>query len=275
MTKSNVGSYTISTNPFFDPLPPSVQDILVYEQELADECPYITFEWATREIKNHLLNWVRVGLVAEKVRYYKLWQGKFSSWQEYCKQALGKAAWQINNTIKAAQATMYLARAGFEILPTCEAQATKLLKLVPLGDDLITAWHKVIDSVPKHLISANAIGKAFGEEPKKQRLNISSKLYKRLQRKAKRLGISVEELLKDFLDEDDQAESEDEDKSSTEEQSEDEPTKAVTKEKLECWQADLEQMCREYDLKNWLSLTWLKLLVPQRPSSNSVTNNSC
>ena len=262
MTNSSLTLVGSPPDPLYDPLPPSVEDLLIYDQELNDECPYITFEWATHEIKNHLLNWVRVGLVADKVRYYKLWQGKFANWSEYCHKVLGKASWQIKKTIEAAKTTLYLARAGFDVLPTCEAQASKLAKFTKLGDDLITAWHKVLDAVPKHLITANAIGEVFGEEPKKQRLNIPTELYQRLKLKAQELGISLEKLLEEFLEEDEQP---DQDRSSSDRDcnsAKGDRSVPDHQNKMEHWQTDLEQICREYDLKNWLSLTWLKLLVP-------------
>ena len=262
MPNSTATLVGFSTDPLYDPLPPSVEDLLTYDQELNDECPYITFEWATHEIKNHLLNWVRVGLVAEKVRYLKLWQGKFSSFADYCQKDIGKTHWQISRIIKAARVTITLVRAGFDILPNCEAQASKLVKFLSDPLLLVEKWREVLDAVPKHLITANAIGEVFGEEPKKQRLNIPTELYQRLKLKAQELGISVEELLKEFLEEEKQPES---GQSSTEENgnsAQGDRSIPSDQNKTERWQADLEQIVREYELKNWLSLTWLKLLVP-------------
>ncbi|ELS04821.1 Ribbon-helix-helix protein, copG family [Xenococcus sp. PCC 7305] len=246
----------------YDPLPPSIEDLLIYEEELSSECPYITYEWATHEIKNHMINWVRVGLVAEKVRYYKLWQGKFASWQEYCQQALGKAKWQIHKTIEAARVTLYLARAGFETLPNCEAQASKLAKTAPEDQDLIISWRKVLDAVPKHLISANAIGRTFGEEPKKQRLNVPTELYEKLERKARDRGISVNELLGQLLDDEETEAPASNSEFSKEESPEDYNSVPVTQKMMTRWETDLEEIVKSYDFQNWLTLVWFKFLVP-------------
>ncbi len=250
------------SDPLYNPLLPSVEELLIYDQELEDECPWITFEWANYEIKNHLLNWVRVGLVAEKMRYLKLWREKFTSFADYCQKALGKSHWQISRIIKAARVTILLARAGFETLPTCEAQAYKLVKFLPDPNLLVEKWQEVLQSVPKHLITANAIGETFGEEPPKEKLSLSKKLKQKLKRKALELGVSVEELLENFLGEEEKVE---------EEVSPEENDKCCSDHELKSiphpvrikrWQDDLEQICLEHQLKNWLSLTWLKLLVP-------------
>ena len=262
MTKSNSTLVGIPPDPHYHPLPPSVEDLLTYEYELCDEGQYLTYEWAIREIKEHLLNWVRVGLVAEKVRYYKLWKGRFSSWQEHCEKAIGKAKWQISKLIRAARAVIYLAEAGFETLPNCEAQASKLLKTAPQETDLIESWRRVLEEVPKHLISANAIGRVFGEEPKKKRMNINSDLYQRLKERARELGISVEQLIEEWLDEEEIIEPETVSEFSSEESSEEDPNMLVTNEMMARWQADLEVIVREYDFQDWLTLIWFKFLVP-------------
>jgi len=247
---------------FYDYCPTWVQGILEYDVELLYEDQYITYEWATNEIKQNLLNWVRVGLVAAKVRYYKLWKDKFSSWQEYCEKELGKAKWQISKTIKAARAMIYLAEAGFETLPTCEAQMSKLLKAAPKETDMIESWRKVLEEVPKHLISANAIGRVFGEEPQKKRISVKSDLHERLERKARDLGISVEQLLEGWLEEDEVVEPNSHHESSTEEPSEDGEIMAVQEKMMTRWQADLEAIVKEHDFQNWLTLVWFKFLVP-------------
>ncbi len=263
MTKSTSTLVGSPPDPLYNPLPPSVEDILIYNEEINDESPYITFEWATHEIKNHLLNWVRVGLVADKVRYLKLWKGKFSSFADYCQKAVGKTSWQISRIIKAARVTITLAHVGFDVLPNCEAQASKLAKFLSDPLLLVEKWQQVLDAVPKHLITANAIGEVFGEQPTKQKLSISPKLKQKLQAKANELGISVEELLEDLLGENSGSSEDDDEQCSIIEKSEDSKSQLDYQKRIENWQTDLEQICREQELKTWLSLTWLKLLVPK------------
>ena len=164
---------------------------------------------------------------------------------------------------KAARVTITLAHVGFEILPNCEAQASKLVKFLPDPLLLVDKWQEVLDAVPKHLITANAIGEVFGEKPKKQKLSISPKLKQKLQRKANELGISLEELLEELLGEDESQDNYENSHESDCDSSPKSPTISHHQNKMERWQADLEQIVREHELQNWLSLTWLKLLVPK------------
>ena len=262
MPKSNSTLVGIPPDPFYDPLPPSVEELLIYKEELDYESPWITYEWATNEIKEHLLNWVRVGLVADKIRYLKLWQSKFRSWQEYCQEALSKTQWQIARTIKAARVTITLACAGFEILPTCEAQASKLVKFLSDPQALIDKWTEVIKSVPKHLITANAIGRVFGEEPKKEKISLSRELKERLQSRADEIGISVELVISDLLDIEIVLNDFPEDPEKETAQEDDEQPCSRHQSKIERWQADLETIVVEHDFQNWLTLVWFKFLVP-------------
>ena len=262
MTSISTAVEDQDSDPLYNPLLPSVEELLVYDQELEDECPWITFEWANYEIKNHLLNWVRVGLVAEKMRYLKLWREKFTSFADYCQKALGKSHWQIGRIIKAAKVTMLLACAGFETLPTCEAQASKLVKFLSDPNLLVEKWQEVLRSVPKHLITRNSIGEVFGEESPKEKLSLSKKLKEKLKRKALELGVSVEELLEDFLEEDEPVEEEGKVEEQHKSCSDYELDSNLHQKRVKRWQDDLEQICLEHQLKNWLSLTWLKLLVP-------------
>lgn len=233
----------ITTNPLYDPLPPSVDNLLTYSEELDYECPHITYEWALHEIENHLLNWVRVGLVAAKVRLYRLYQRHFRTFQEFCSQKLGYTTWRINRIIKAALVVKELAEKGFKILPKCEAQASCLVKYE--GEELCQKWQQVIDALPAHRITAMAIDDELGHERKKrERIPLSSKIAKRLRQRALQAGMSVEEFLEQILDDEDSEE--------------DELITHVNPKAIECWKCDLHQLVEEHDTQIWLLTTILR-----------------
>ena len=71
-------------NPYADPLPRSTQEVLAYADTLIYEGNQLDFDWAHSEIKAHTLNWVRVGLVAYRVRLYRLYQKQYRRFQDYC-----------------------------------------------------------------------------------------------------------------------------------------------------------------------------------------------
>jgi len=224
-------------DPLYAVLPPSIEDLLIYSEELDYEGHCITWEWAINEIKNHMSGWVRVGLVAAKVRLYRLYKGVHASFQEFCQKRLKLPFWKINNLIKAAQVVMELAQAGYEVLPTCEAQARPLVKFI--GDGLYEMWDKVLRAFPPHQITAAAIESITDpDKPKKLTLRVNKKLGEKLQRKALDLGISVEQLIEEMLDEDEPEPEPDED--------DDEAKKAIAK-KIEIWQEDLKALIAEYE----------------------------
>jgi hypothetical protein len=231
----------VTTSVFPDPLyavlPPSIEDLLVYSEELDYEGHCITWEWAINEIKNHMTGWVRVGLVASKVRLYRLYSGVHQSFQEFCEKRLGLKFWKVNNLIKAAQVVMELAQAGYDVLPTCEAQARPLIKFI--GDGLGEMWERVLRSFPPHQITAAAIESITDpDKPKKSTIRVNKNLGEKLQRKALDLGISVEQLLEEMLDED-EVEPEPDD-------GDEEAKKAIAK-KMEIWEADLQALIAEYE----------------------------
>lgn len=159
-------TFDLLPDPLYHPLPPSIDDVLTYEKELEEEGNNISFKWADHEIKNHLLSYVRVGLVAYRVKLYRLYrhsQQKFKTFQEYCEKGLGKSSWVVNKLIKAANVTLELAKAGFTQLPQCEAQARPLTKFT--GDTLTQKWQEVIDSTPPHRITATHVSAIVDDEP--------------------------------------------------------------------------------------------------------------
>ena len=236
-------------NPMYYPLPPSIDNILVYAEELEFEGKNITFTWATHELTNHLMNWVRVGLVAAKVRLYRLYKGAYRNFQEFCERKLGLTFWRINRIIKAAAVTIELAKAGFTILPKCEAQASCLVKYS--GEELIAKWQQVIKAMPEHRITANAIDEEL-DHPRKQKkgkISVSPETEMKLRRRALDECKSVDELIEELLDEgsidDDEADDVEE----------------IDPEAIQRWESDLEELVRDRSRQDWLTVFWLKLCV--------------
>lgn len=252
-----------SSDPLFSPLVPTVEDILEYEENLDTWRNGITYEWATNEIKGHLMNWVRVGLTAYRVRLYRLYKGKYPDWKSYCKDVLGKTAWHINKFIEGARATLDLIHAGFSVLPTCAAQAMKLVDCCKKTHQYFAdAWERVLLEFPAaHLITANSIGVALGFPSEKSSIRLPNDLRDRLRRKALDEGLSIKELLENWLNEDEEVEIED-----APAENDDDAIEEIGPEKLAAWETDLEDLVSEHDSQNWLTCMILKLFT-----SNSQT----
>jgi len=139
---------------------------------------------------------VRVGLVADCVRQYKLYE-KFEdakrncqTFAESCRKIIGKSEWYVNKIIAAAKICLKLIKLGFQEpqLPDCEYQARPLVRayqkadqvyqvarkkygtaiddgavpegveIPPTPDEvLVKNWNKVISSLPTHHITGNKI----------------------------------------------------------------------------------------------------------------------
>ena len=254
---------TILPEDYQEYIAPSVLPLLEYEQELAEEGKHIDFDWAHNEIVEHSLNWVRVGLVAHRIQFYKLWQGRFKNFRDYCKTALCKKYWQIKNLIKAAEVTITLAREGFLTLPSCESQATTLVKCCQkLEQDFATGWVDAWDTVTTELspenITSKSIKAALGFPPEHSNILVDHELLERLKGEARDRGLSLTEMLnEDYPKEEESSEQE----PSDEETEGAEPHGHLTflslaqkpcPQKIERWSADLEELVKEHDAQSWL-----------------------
>lgn len=238
-------TYEDVLDPCYFPLPPSIDDLLTYAAELEAEGHYITFEWADSEIKNHFLSYVRVGLVAGRVKLYKLYRHthpQVLSFAHYCEICLGKSLWYVNRLIEAARVTLELARAGFTILPQCEAQARPLTKF--FGDELISKWQEVLDKIPSHRLTAAGIAAIVDGELKSQKRQvcIEGEIWSQLTEKAILTGMSPAQLLRKLVQEyEPEPPTEETDTASSVERDEDRVT-PVTPQQLADWIEDLQQL---------------------------------
>lgn len=236
-------------------------ELEIYEDDLNYQGNHITYEWATNEMLGHQMNWVRVGLVAERVRRYRIYRHKFPTWNDYCKKILGKQSWQMKQTINAALAVMELIRHGFPILPNCAAQANKLLECCKKGQMLLVdAWDKVLEEVPlAHLMTSNRIGEALGFPSEKKRITLPAHLRDRLEKAADEEGLTVAEKITQLLD----SELPDPEAEINPENDPELPPEA------QLWHREMTQLVQEHDRQLWLWGAITRLLNPDRKSQYS------
>ena len=192
-------------NPYTNPLLPTVEKLEDYYEDLEYEGNHITIEWATREMKEHQMNWVRFGLVAERVRRYRLYRPQYEDWNTFCMEVLGKRAWQVARTIDCALVVMEIVRYGSTVYPTCQAQAQALIDCCKkTGEFFIDAWDKVTEQYfEAWMLSANNICAALGFNPENNRI---PKRYKRkIQKLADRDGMTLDEKVEQLIEDDEQS----------------------------------------------------------------------
>ena len=179
----------------------SVENLINYAWSL-EECISgdLDLQTVVTEIKDQILSFVYTGLLAYKVKIFKLYRRVHKNFKTFCEKALGTSHWQVNRKIEAARVVIELAQAGFSILPTCEAQARPLTKLH--GAELCNKWRIVVNSLEPHMITSKQINEVLGVETKTASLRLPKKLYEQIKRKALEMGLSIEQLLNMLVEDD-------------------------------------------------------------------------
>ena len=205
----------------------SVQEILDYALTLEDQIPGdFSLSQVVNEIKSNSLSFVRTGLLAYKVKVYKIYRNVHRNFKEFCEKALGVSHWQINRNIEAARVVVELAQNGFSILPKCEAQCRPLSKFS--GAELCDNWQSVLNTTPPHRITGKAINEALGIETTSECMRISPEAYYIVKKKALEVGISVDKLLIETF-------------------GDDTPTQFVDQRNLDEWEEDLQALVDEQE----------------------------
>ena len=205
----------------------SVQLILDYANQLDDKIAGdFDLGGIINEIKSNTLSFVRIGLIAFKVKVLKIYRQAYSTFKDFCEKAIGITTWQVNRMIEASRVVIELAQGGFDVLPKNEAQARPLTKLS--GADLYVSWETVLNSVPEYKITSSTIAETLGMEVKSKSLRLPPDLYYALEQKAFEAGMSIKELLEDVVGEDNDI-------------------KQADEQKVQAWQEDLDTLIADKD----------------------------
>jgi len=214
------------------------------------------------------MGWVRMGLVADRVRRYRLYRPHFPNWQTYCQEVLGKNNWQVNKIINCALAVMAIIDEGYDLIPTCISQAERLIACCKKsGQLLVEAWETVAQEVPKaYLLTANRISEALGFRVDHGN-QIPKRLRDRLRAVADRDGMTIEEKMEEFLHLDGEESTTNENE---EELYETDEELEELKAKERAWREDMNQLVQEHDHQVWFLGAVTRLLRPvNKPSQFS------
>lgn len=214
---------------------------------VAEDGKFTKLNQITNHIKYDRLNYIKLGVQLYQVKYYRLYQGVYSSFKQYCEQEIHYPLWRANKIIKASNVAIKLIKYGFRIIPQNEAQARPLVKLSE--QELYEKWQEVLDTYPFHSITANKIKKViYGEKyPEKGTLKLPLTILEDIENKALENGISVGELLTKvfkgelIIHQDGELEY-----SSTKEE---EKIEQISPQNIEKWQEDLQNISLQEDNK--------------------------
>ncbi|GCA81994.1 hypothetical protein MiTs_04016 [Microcystis aeruginosa NIES-2521] len=165
--------------------------------ELMDELPNLVLG-----IKQNLTSWYEIGLISWKIKLCKAWRKRYSSFKQFCENAVGKTSSAVNNWIRAARVMSQLISAGCDRLPLNASIAIELSKF---GEtDLLEAWRDVCETYCDHELTLDKV-KAHLENPyqrlpNSKKVNIPIELWERLREKAAESGLSPSKLLEELIE---------------------------------------------------------------------------
>ncbi|PSF33641.1 hypothetical protein C7H19_19850 [Aphanothece hegewaldii CCALA 016] len=157
-------------------------------------------EEIAHEIKTRVLSWYEIGLKAWKVKLYKAWEKKYTSFKEFCERSLGRTPATINNWIRSARVVSQLIAAGHTRLPMSAAVAMELSKIEANGH-LEDTWGDLCDRYMDHEITLENVKAhmATPGEPQWKNLRLSREAWDNIRAKAAEAGMSPNKFLEQFF----------------------------------------------------------------------------
>jgi hypothetical protein len=164
--------------------------------ELMDDLPDLILG-----IKKNLTSWYEIGLISWKIKLCKAWRKRYTSFKQFCENAIGKTSSAVNNWIRAARVMSQLISAGCDRLPMNPSIALELSKFSE--SDLLESWRSICDTYQDHELTLDKV-KAHLENPcqrpNSKKINISLESWEKLREKAAESGISPSKLLEELID---------------------------------------------------------------------------
>lgn len=160
----------------------------------------------TSRIKLRTLGFVEIGLIAAKIRFYKLYNKKYKNFSYYCKYDLLRSRSYIDRLINASRVVITLIVNGFEVLPRNESQCRLLSRY--FGSELCNRWEDFLewikspDKITAQALTKFLLGLELEEDPPPSDdtwLKISKPLESVIYQYTCPMGMSVQTFLTAFL----------------------------------------------------------------------------
>jgi hypothetical protein len=180
---------------FWETLAEPYRSVLEDCYHLNEEGKFSQLKQITNSIKYARLSYIKLGVQLYQVKYYKLYQGVYNTFKNYCEQAIKYQVWRANQVIESARVAIELIIAGFKTIPVNETQARYLINLN--SEKLTEKWQQVLNLYPPHKITAERIEKVVIGERKKKigTLKLPIKILEEIEYKALEYGITPKELI--------------------------------------------------------------------------------
>ncbi len=180
-----------------------IQELHDYVVELEDKIAGdFEINEIIHQIKKDTFGFVRIGLIAFKIKAMKLYKNVSRTYKNFCQEYLHQSHWYVDRLIRASKVILELVAAGFEILPRCEAQCRELAACAE--GDLVMAWKSVVKNISAHKITAKTIRHHLKPEaeknaPESETIEVSQELYAAMFNAAIEAGMSIVQLLENIF----------------------------------------------------------------------------
>lgn len=137
---------------------PEIQELLEFANELEDSISgeiESRIEYYEFSFRFDSLAFVRQGLILAKLKFWRCYRKKYSTFKEYCENVIGKSVSYCNRLIASAGIMTQLIGAGYSQLPYNESQCRILSCLS--GSELLNVWEAAKSTIPRHKITAKSI----------------------------------------------------------------------------------------------------------------------
>ncbi len=183
-----------------------IQEIIEVAENLEQQIEGdFNLDFLVFQVLDYRLGFVKVGLIAAKVKFLALYKDVSTSFHRFCQEYFHRGADYLNLLIEAADTVMELIAHGFQLLPQNEAQARALRKAAKkAGCEVYVAWQWVLDKVPPHKITHKTITDSIlGEEPEDpptlMKVVLPVALVETILRRASEAGMGFAEFLEELF----------------------------------------------------------------------------
>lgn len=180
---------------------PAIQETLQAARDVTEDRLDLDVPYLKHLHQLHSLSYVVLGCINWTFKFNKTYKKQYSSFEQYCKQELGKSVDAVDNSIDAARVALELIKAGYEYLdlPKNMSQAVVLKKFT--GEELIEKWEYVLANLEPHERTAPKIkGLLFPPKVSEDTINTKIQLpvdvYSKLVEVAYKAELSICETVK-------------------------------------------------------------------------------
>lgn len=191
-------------NPDIEISDPCLIDILKSITDIDDKRLDLNLPEVERLIKLDTLAYIRQGYLYATIKFNRLYKKTHSSFEQYCREVLGKSVYSVNNYIEAARIMIELITAGFEYseLPNNMSSALELKEFS--GSDLVHVWREILAELEPHKRTAARIKNYLYPEPVKKeemytKIELSLAIYSKLLKVAYNAKMSVEQVIENVV----------------------------------------------------------------------------